>query len=146
MAISSTTTAVLQFLPNWETIQRGQIRQGEKLVIEYDAERLAQARTWFRGALFGELNVIVKFHPTGQIYTGNCVETVLSDGPRGHGVTIGLEPKAYEVTVPLSASNVEIWFHAFYQTTRYYEAWDSRHGQNYWFSVRDDHQHSEEEP
>jgi len=144
--IPSITTAVLQFLPNWETIQRGQIRQGGKLVIEYDAERLAQARTWFRGALFGELNVIVKFHPTSQLYTGSCVEKVRSDGSGGHGVTIGLESKGYEVTVPLNASQVEIWFHAFYQTTRYYEAWDSRYGQNYWFPVVDEHQRDEEEP
>lgn len=135
MTTANTTPAILQFLPNWETVQRGQIRQGGKLVIEYDAERLAQARTWFRGALFGELNVIVKFHPSGQIYTGSCVEEVRSDGPGGNGRTIGLKPKAFEVIVPLDSSHVEIWFHAFYQTTSYYEAWDSRYGQNYCFPV-----------
>lgn len=135
--LSNPPTAVLKFLSTWETVQRGEIRQGEKLVIEYDAERLAKARTRFRGALFGELNVIVKFHPTGQMYTGSCVEEVRSDGPGGHGMTIGLAPKAYEVIVPLDSSHVEIWFHAFYQTTGYYEAWDSRYGQNYWFAVFD---------
>lgn len=140
------TTAVLQFLPSWETIQRGEVRQGGKLVIEYDAERLAQARTWFRGALFGELNVIVKFHPTGQIYTGSCIEKVRTDGHGGHGMTIGLEPKAFEVSVPLDSSHVEIWFHALYQTTSYYETWDSRYGQNYWFPVKDQSRHDDQKP
>jgi len=144
VTITSIKTSVVQFLPNWETVQRGQIWQGGKLVIEYDAERLAHVRAWFRGALFGELNVIVKFHPSGQIYTGSCVEEVRSDGTGGHGMTIGLEPKAFEVSVPLDSSHVEIWFHAFYQTTSYYEAWDSRYGQNYWFPVKDQSRHDEQ--
>lgn len=74
------------------------------------------------------------------------VQTFRSYGPGGHGATIGLQPKAYEVMVLLDSSHVEIWFHAFYQTTGHYEAWDSRYGQNYWFTVSEKHRQDEKVP
>jgi hypothetical protein len=42
--------ARLQFLSDWRIIQRKHIRPGEKLIIEYDTERLPSYRDKWRGA------------------------------------------------------------------------------------------------
>jgi len=46
MELFNLTIAVLQFLPNWETIQRGQIQAGKRLVIEYDMKRMPGIGRW----------------------------------------------------------------------------------------------------
>lgn len=139
--ISRSTTALLQFLPNWETIQRGQIQAGERLVIEYDMKRLPVQRE-VRGAIVGDITVYVKFHPKGQVFKGSVVEKVRTEEPRD-GRVIALRPSPYEVTVPVNASHAEIWF---YGIGWFYETWDSRYGENYWFSVEAESRHDEHRP
>jgi hypothetical protein len=125
--------AKLQFLPGWRDLQQGNIRAGGKLIIEYDPERLPRGRTNFRGALFGDIEVNVKFHPGEQFYSGSVLEQTRDQG--GRGMVVSLVPKGYEVLVPIDASEVELWFRGFYQTTTFYEEWDSRYGKNYWYQV-----------
>ena len=124
--------AVIKFLSGWQTIQEGNISRGRKLAIEYNPERLPRCRQEFRGAIFGEIEVYIRFHPGGQYYTGGVIEKILASE---QGFVIGLQTGRYEVTVPMDAAQIELWFRGFYQTTSFYEEWDSQHGHNYWFQV-----------
>jgi Family of unknown function (DUF6209) len=132
MKLPNMAPVVLQFLPNWETIQRGQIHAGGKLVIEYDMRRMPGLPREHHGAVVGDITAYVKFHPEEQVFKGSVVEKVRAEEPRD-GKVIALRPSPYEVTVTANASHVEIWF---YGLGWFYETWDSRYGQNYWFPVK----------
>jgi hypothetical protein len=98
--------------------------------------RFREEPTKFRGAEFGDIVAHVRFHPRGEIVSGGVVAPVRSGGPPGPpGMTIGHVPMPFEVAVPSDATQAEIWFHNFYQTTSRCDAWDSRFGENYWFEV-----------
>lgn len=133
MTTSNTTPAVLEFLPNWQTIQHGRIHAGGRLVIEYDMKRMPGLPREHHGAVVGDITAYVKFHPEGQVLEGSVLEKVKTEEPRD-GRTIALRPSPYEVTVPINASHVEIWF---YGLGHSHEIWDSLYGQNYWFPVKD---------
>jgi len=127
--------AAIQFLPGWQTIQRGRLKRGGRLVIEYDPDRLPHCRANFRGAEFWDIEVTIKFHPDGQLSQGSVMEKIRN--PPERGMVVELKPKPYEVEVPAHTTQIEMWFRNFYQTTAFCEAWDSRYGQNYWLQVVD---------
>lgn len=129
-----TTTAVLQFLPDWQHTQQGPIERGGKLRIDYEPSRLSRCFTTWRGAEIGDITAYVRFHPRGAIAQGSVVEEVRAPGsPPGH--VIAHRPAALEISVPDDATQAEIWFHGFSQTSRRCETWDTRFGDNYWFDV-----------
>ncbi len=127
--------AVIQFVPKWQTIQHGDLKQGGRLIIEYDPNRLPDCHTNFRGAEVGDIETAIKFHPGGQHLQGSVVEKIRM--PPDRGMVVGLKPKPYEVSAPVDATQVEMWFRNFYRTTSFCEAWGSCYGQNYWFQVVD---------
>lgn len=140
--LSNPTAVVIKFLPNWETIQHGQIHAGGKLVIEYDMKRMPDIGQRFRDAIDGDIEVYVKFHPGEVMYIGKVLKKIWSGGPGG-GPVVGLEPVPYELTVPTIALQVELWFRGLTRTSL---SWDSRYGQNYWFFVKDESRHDEQKP
>lgn len=125
--------AALQFLPDWEQRQQGQIRPGGKLVVEFDPSRLPQCRQSSHGAQVWDVEVGMIFHPGGQWFVGSVMKKVRMPD---NGPIVSLEPQPYEVTVPADAARVEMWFKN-YTTIGGHgcEAWDSHYCQNYWFSV-----------
>ncbi len=129
------TTAVLQFSPGWVHAQQGQIERGGRLRIDYDMTRLSCCFTPWRGAELGDIVAYIRFHPRGEIVQGSVVEEVRAqaDGPRGPVVAHRSAP--LELSVPDDATQAEMWFHNFSQTSRRCDAWDSRFGDNYWFDV-----------
>ncbi len=131
MPASNTT---IQFLPDWRQAQSGMIERGGKLKIEYDIQRLSHCFTKWRGAEFGEITANVRFRPRGEIVSGSVVAPV-RDRENPPGMVIGHVPMPFEVAVPSDATQAEIWFHNFYQTSSRCDAWDSRFGDNYWFEV-----------
>jgi Family of unknown function (DUF6209) len=50
-------------------------------------------------------------------------------------MVVGHVPAALDITIPGDATQAEVWFHNFSQTTSRCDAWDSRFGDNYWFDV-----------
>jgi hypothetical protein len=133
IALGEMQPATLQFLSEWRQIQQGNIVPGVKLIIEYDPERLPHCRLTWRGAQVWDIEAFIKFHPGGEFYTGSLLEKIRQ--PPGHGMVVALQPKGYEVVVPMGATQVELWFRNSYQVSSRCEAWDSRFGQNYWFNV-----------
>ena len=131
MPASNTT---VRFLGDWRQAQSGAIERGGRLTVEYDMQRLPRCFTQWRGAEFGDIIAYVRFHPRGEIVSGGVVAPVRSrENPPG--MVIGHVPTPFEAAVPSDATQAEIWFHNFYQTSSRCDAWDSRFGENYWFEV-----------
>lgn len=124
--------ATLEFLIDWQERQTGAIRAGGKLIIKYDPERLKHCRLNWRGAEVWDIEAFVKFHPGGQFFSGTVLEKISAND---YGPVIRLEPKPLEVDVPRDAREVEMWFRNSHFVSSQCEAWDSRFGQNYWYSV-----------
>ena len=122
--------AILRFVAGWNENLEGEIRAGETLVIEYDPERLAQCHTTWRGADIWNITVHIRFHPSNRSYEESVLEPVMEGG-----MTIAHRPKPVQITVPGDARQLELWFHTSYQLSSSCEAWDSRFGKNYWFTV-----------
>ena len=128
--------ATLRFLSDWQELVHGSINRGEPLSIEYDPARLPQCRQNWRGAEVWDIEAFVRFHPRGEIVRGGVLKPVRE--PPEFGMVVGLEPAPLQVPVPSDATQIELWFHNFYQTSSRCDAWDSRFGQNYWFEVSGD--------
>jgi hypothetical protein len=128
------TNTTVQFLEEWRQTQSGAIERGGRLRIEYDMRRLPRCFTKWRDAEVGDISVYVRFHPRGEIVSGTVVAPV-RDREDPPGLVVGHVPMPFEAAVPSDATQVEIWFHNFYQTSSRCDAWDSRFGDNYWFEV-----------
>jgi uncharacterized protein DUF6209 len=131
MPASNTT---VQFLEDWRQAQTGPIERGGRLRLEYEMRRLPRCFTKWRDAEVGDITAYVRFHPRGEIVSGSVVAPV-RDRENPPGVVIGHVPAPFEIVVPSDATQAEIWFHNFYQTSSRCDAWDSRFGENYWFEI-----------
>jgi Family of unknown function (DUF6209) len=107
--------ATIRFLSDWSQEQDGDIRAGEPLQIQYDADRLPVCRSSRYGQPAWSIVAFLRFHPGGHEQSGS-----VASGP-------------LTVNVPDDATNIEVWFLNSDQTGCI--AWDSRYGQNYWFDV-----------
>ena len=123
--------ANLRFLADWTSTLTGDIAQGEKLTIEFDPQRLPQCRLNWRGAEVWDIISYAHFHPSGELFSGSLLQRIASP----NGIVTTLQPTPWQLSVPLDAAQVELWFHNFYQVSSRCDAWDSRFGQNYWFDV-----------
>ena len=130
----ATSEAAIRFLENWQQQQEGPIERGGRLKIVYDKARLPHCFANWRGAEFGDIIVNIRFHPRGDIVSGSALAPV-RDGESPPGPVIGHVPIPFECSVPSDATQAEIWFHNFYQTSSRCDAWDSRFGDNYWFDI-----------
>jgi Family of unknown function (DUF6209) len=126
----SNSPAVLQFLPDWLQVRRGEILRGDSLAIEFAPERLTGCRQNSRGAEVWDIEALVRFHPRGELVHGDLVEPTRTDG-----IVTALSPKRLEIKVPSDTTQIEMWFHNFVETGGRCDAWDSRFGENYWFDV-----------
>jgi hypothetical protein len=126
--------AVIQFLKDWREFQHGVIERTGRLKVEYDMQRLPHCFTTWRGAEFGDITAYVRFHPRGEIVNGTVVAPV-RDQEDPPGMVVGHVAAPFETTVPDDATQAEMWFHNFYQTSTRCDAWDSRFGGNYWFDI-----------
>jgi hypothetical protein len=131
MAISD---AVIEFLGGWRQELRGAIERGGRLTIDYDKSRLGRCFTNWRGAEFGDLVAHVRFHPRGDIVSGSVAAPV-KDDENPSGMIVGHTSVPLDVQVPSDATQAEIWFQNFSQTSSRCDAWDSQFGANYWFDV-----------
>jgi hypothetical protein len=137
MALGDTmpdTTANIQFFGDWRHVQEGAIERGGRLKIEYDGQRLSSCFRPWRGAEFGDITALIRFYPRGELVAGSVVAPV-HDRENPPGMVVGHVSAPLEVVVPSDATQAEIWFHNFSQTTSRCDAWDSRFGDNYWFDV-----------
>jgi hypothetical protein len=128
------STPAIEFLAGWRLEQHGAIERGGRLQIKYEQERLPHCFRMFRGAEFGDITAHVRFHPRGEISSGS-VSAPVRDKEDPPGMTVGHKPIPFELSVPSDATQAEIWFHNFSQTTSRCDAWDSRFGENYWFQI-----------
>src|SRR5437763_598260 len=125
----------LQFLTDWRTIQHGSIKQGGKLIIDYDPWRLPQLRrSWSQLPVVWHLEALVRFHPGGQLYTESVLEGIYAQpgSPAFElgGPPIDYRPKTVELVVPQDATQVEMWFHSWFPFSGGEHVWDSLFGQN----------------
>lgn len=127
------SSATLRFLLGWRELQEGPITPGGTLIVDYDPNRLPNCRLQWHGAQVWGISVTIVFHPRGQTLTGSVLEEIRQ--PPISGAIVDLRPKAYVVTVPTDATSVEMWFHNSYRMSSSCDAWDSRFGQNYVYTV-----------
>lgn len=127
-------TTTLQFLEDWTHIQSGMIERGGQLKIDYGKRRLPRCFTMWRGAELGDIVAYLRFYPRGEITRGSVVAPI-RDGENPPGMVIGHRPTLLELPIPSDATQVELWFHNFSQTSSRCDAWDSRFGENYWFEI-----------
>jgi hypothetical protein len=124
--------ARLEFKVGWREVQRGEIRPGGRLIIDYDPERLTQCRRRVREVLDWHITAHVRYLPHGQHYTGGVLR---EKRPAPHGPVTGVEPVPFIVLVPQNAECVEVWFESTSSIRGFCQAFDSRFGQNYRFAV-----------
>ena len=122
----------LCFLPNWEQTNYGEIKGGARLIIEYARERIYE---WpGHGGAYGPRDwwhyAHLRFHPGGPQESITLFYPDLPQKPSRNPAM---------VTVPAGAEQLEIWFeHVLYHFEPHkqpYVFWDSRYGENYWFTV-----------
>jgi len=131
----NTSGSTIQFLDGWRQEQRGVIERGSRLTLEYDTGRLPDSFAQWKGAEFGDIVAVCRFHPRGDMMSGSVVAPV-RDRDNPPGPVIGHVPHALDLPVPPDATRAEVWFHGFYQTTSHHDSWDSRFGENYWFEIQ----------
>jgi len=117
---SSLSPATIRFLPSWCQHQEGEINPSGRLIIEYFPERLAALRK-SRRDWTPWIITYVRFHPSGQLHIQDIF------------ITYQQTPARFEVSVPLDAEKVEIWW--FHPEPIDGGTWDSQFGRNYWYSV-----------
>ena len=128
------SNATIRFLGDWRQEQHGAIERSGRLAVDYDKGRSPHCFAPWRGAEFGDIVALIRFHPRGEIVSGSVV-AALRDRENPPGMVIGHVPVPFECPVPGDATRAEIWFHNFYQTSTRCDAWDSRFGENYWFEI-----------
>ncbi|HMS85105.1 MAG TPA: DUF6209 family protein [Nitrospira sp.] len=130
----ATSIATVQFQKDWSHTQEGAIERGGRLKIDYDKGRLSRCFTRWRGAEFGDIIAYLRFHPCDELVRGSVVAPI-HEGDNPPGMVIGHMPIPWEVPIPDDATQAEVWFHHFSQTSSRCDAWDSRFGANYWFAI-----------
>lgn len=126
------TGSTIDFLSDWREEQHGVIERGSRVTLNYDKARLPDSFAQWRGAEFGDIVALCRFHPRGDLVTGSVVAPVRNGEP---GTVVGHVTHPLELPVPPDAMKAEIWFHGSSQTTRRSDSWDSRFGANYWFDI-----------
>jgi hypothetical protein len=90
------TSTRLQFLTGGRTIQHGSIKQGGKLIIDYDPWRLPNLRRpWRELPVVWNIEAFVHFHPGGQLYTESVLEGIHA---QPGGPVIDHRPKTVELS------------------------------------------------
>ena len=124
---------MLHFTKAWQESLSAPIQRGQPLRILFDPERLPQCRLTMRGAEFWDIVGYVRCHPSGQLYEQSMLEPIR---PSPSGPVVALQPVPFELSVPIDATGLELWFEnmdTYYQTCR---VWDSDFSRNYWFDVQ----------
>lgn len=122
--------AIVQFLSDWVVETSGEIYPGGRLLLEYDAARLAPMSPSGEQAGPWELSAQIRFHPQGQDHGRSLFRLWEEDGKttveRGNAW-------AHELQIPYGATRVEMWFRL--TDARGITRWDSNFGNNYWFEL-----------
>lgn len=100
---------------DWTHHVEGDLVADRRGLIVYDSDRLKTCRGERLGVPSWQIDAQARFHPAGEIVT-------LVESSRG-----------YEIVIPPGTTRLELWFRNW--DARFYQAWDSRHGINYWFEV-----------
>jgi hypothetical protein len=124
--------ANLQFQPGWNEVLIGDLAQGGQLKIDYDPARLTGCRRYHGGMPAWDIWGYVRLHPNGPLYKENMVRHLDGTPPKQQVLDPPM-PKPLEVSVPIDATQVELWFNN--TDIIMCSAWDSRFGHNYWYDV-----------
>src|SRR5215471_20111699 len=99
----TTTGATIQFRSDWQQALQGLIERGSRLTLDYDKARLPNSFAQWRGAEFGDIVALCRFHPRGDIVSGSVVAAV-RDGENPPGMVIGHVSQRVEFPVPADAT------------------------------------------
>ncbi len=128
---TAATTATMEFQGDGRVALNELIRQGEQLTIKYDPQRTTGCRGYHGGMPAWDIFGSVRFHPGGEIMSGNLVQHY-SSGSGGKIFDPPL-PVPLTVTVPADATQAEMWF--LNRNAFGCESWDSLFGNNYRLDV-----------
>ena len=113
----------LSFGADWTEAASGPVVQGGLLQIAYAPERLSACRYEPGGARAWDIYASWRFTPGGETGTASLFA----------GTSPGAPPQAPQVSVPVGAASVELWFSN--SDTTGCVAWDSNYDANYAFPV-----------
>jgi hypothetical protein len=124
----------IEFLPGWQTQQRGALVAGQPFTLVYDLRRLEDCRGTHDGAPAWDVTASVRFFPSGQVVEGSVRGF---DSPDGVPSNANAVSRPLDVTIPAGTTALEVWFKNFNFTGAGSTcvAWDSNLGQNYRFDV-----------
>ncbi|MBV9761674.1 MAG: hypothetical protein JO340_14020 [Acidobacteriaceae bacterium] len=131
-AIIEDGRTALNFSKDWQVQQTGAIKPGEPLGIRFDPDRLPVLRDQKGPVQVWDIEVFVKFHPTGELHSGSVMEDLRD--PPGHGLVYSKIAGEFDIVIPPGVTGMELWFRN-YSLLASADYWDSRYGQNYWFAV-----------
>jgi len=119
------------FGDNWEEHNHGLLREGGYLVVQYDIDRLPECRGTHNGYPAWDTIANLRFLPGGELVTGSVRDFVSNMGtPTNEAFDVQLE-----VTIPMGATEVELWFRNYSGAGSSCETWDSNYGANYRFEI-----------
>ena len=129
-------SARIRFLGDWQERLDGALCRGASLIVEFDPSRLSHCRQEWRGAQVWNIEALVRVHPRGEIWRGTVLKARRE--PPDTGMVVAMEPAPFVMSLPWDTTQLEVWFHNFYETSSRCDALDSRFGGNYWFDVGGD--------
>ena len=134
----------IRFSKDWRETVEGVVRRDASVAIDFDPSRLPFCRQNWRGAEVWNIDAFVRVHPRGEIVTGSVLKAIRQP-PEG-GMIVALQPAPFAFFVPPDTTQLELWFHNYYDVSAGCSAWDSRFGNNYWFEIAGDPPREPKEP
>lgn len=120
--------AVLQFKPDWSVEQLGSLRGGGRVAVVYDQNRLPLCRATHNGNPAWNLDVTVRFLPSGREETASVIRWRSTFGSQAEDV-------AAEFDIPTDTTRMHVWFKNSVYAASFCETWDSNFGDDFRFDV-----------
>ncbi|MFW5879025.1 MAG: DUF6209 family protein [Myxococcota bacterium] len=128
---SPSAIAHLEMDLGWTTVQRGTLVAAGELILDYDIGRLPECRGTHNGYPAWDVIAHARFQPGGEQVSTSVRAFHTDDGtPLSSGYSVPAT-----ISIPPSATEVELWFENRSGAGNDCRSWDSNFGENYRFAV-----------
>ncbi|MBW2732124.1 MAG: hypothetical protein JRH20_06995 [Deltaproteobacteria bacterium] len=124
--------AQIHFTSTWDEHLSGELRQGGRLEVSYDLQRLPECRGTHNGFPAWDTRATLRFSPSGTIVEGSVLAFQNDQGvPTNVAYKVPLV-----VEIPAGATSVELWFKNSTGAGSSCVAWDSNFNANYHYEIQ----------
>lgn len=117
LAVENSDYSEIKFKDNWEIAQTAPVIAGQKLVINYDIDRLPNCRSSYMGVPTWSIFAFVRFDVDEKIVNSFFVSDL----------------HTLEIDVPEGATTMDVWFQNTGRGCSVY--YDSNYGENFHFDI-----------